>query len=95
MAELRERAEYYASSVLYKIAAEKLESIIMENRYKILCIRADLERAIGQIPDDEARLIARLRVINGLGWEEIGRAVCADRTTVSKKYARIIGAAYG
>ena len=52
--------------------------------------RARIERFIDGIEDSDIRLIVRLRHINCMTWEDIGRELGYDRTSVSKKYYRFI-----
>lgn len=48
--------------------------------------RRKIERFIAKIKDAEMRLIIRLRCINNMHWQEIGREIGLERTTVSKKF---------
>ena len=65
-----------------------LEEMIMQNLYKITSERVKLEKIMSLIKDDEMRLVARLRVIAGRPWEEIGLLVRVDRSSLSKKYMK-------
>jgi len=107
MTELRDKITYFgASSVLhgtknnatgrdrfadFMVDVENLESTMLENIHKIIRERQKLERAIGKIDDDEARLLLRLRLINGLSWEKIGNTLNTDRTNASRKFRKILG----
>ena len=45
---------------------------------------------IEEIEDDEIRVIARLRLIQNLKWEEIGRKVNLDRSVCYRKLNKIL-----
>jgi len=102
MREIREKAIYIWGSWLsncaggkwdkrdrymdYMILLEELEEAMLLNMHKIMRERLKLEKAIGKIGDTEMRLIARLRVINGLSWERIGEEVNTERSAAAKKF---------
>jgi hypothetical protein len=65
-----------------------LEAIQSANLRRIQRERERIEKYIGEIEDGETRLIMRLRHVNGMTWEGIGRELNADRRTVSRKYYR-------
>jgi hypothetical protein len=103
IAEMRERAEYYACSVLshapkgrgrgnavedYLAAKERLESRILENLLGTVRKRLQIEKMFAGIEDDEARCIARMRFTKGRGWEEIGERLYMDARTARRKLQR-------
>ena len=49
-----------------------------------------IENIIDSIDDPEIRLIARLRYIDNLKWEQIGKEVNLDRSVCSKKLNKYI-----
>lgn len=49
-----------------------------------------IEGIIDKIEDIEVRAIARMRFINNMKWEEIGKELCLERTTCSKKLRKYI-----
>lgn len=65
---------------------EKLNRKI--ERYMDELIR--IEDIIEQIDDDEIRLMARMRFIKCMKWEDIGEKVHLDRTVCSRKVRKYI-----
>ncbi|MDR1703637.1 MAG: DnaD domain protein [Clostridiales bacterium] len=70
----------------YAVKKAALEEKIFENKEKIIDEYTRLETAIGAVEDPEARMILRLRIIDGLGWEEIGEELHMHRTTAMRKF---------
>ena len=65
---------------------EKLNRKI--DRYMDELIR--IEGIIEQIEDNEVRLMARMRFIKCMKWEDIGQQVHLDRTVCSKKVRKYL-----
>lgn len=65
---------------------ELLEDELNYALRKLQYERRKIERFISEIEDAEIRLIVRLRCINNMNWESIGREIGVERTTVSKKF---------
>ena len=49
-----------------------------------------IEGIIDKIEDIEVRAIARMRFINNMKWEDIGKELCLERTTCSKKLRKYL-----
>ena len=49
-----------------------------------------IENIIDKIEDSEIRIIARMRFINNMKWEDIGAELNQDRTTCSKKLRKYL-----
>lgn len=68
-----------------------MEIDLLKNKLKDLSdAKESMEQFIEAIPDAEIRLICRLRCMEGLPWEMIGRKMHMERTTVSKKIRRYL-----
>lgn len=63
-----------------------IEDLINYSLRKLQYERKRVEEFLGTIEDAELRLIMRLRVVNNMKWEDIGREIGMERTTVSKKF---------
>lgn len=74
----------------YAVEIADLESKISLNIQKCWYEIRNLERYISDIDDCEIRQIIRLRHINGMTWDEIGKELNMHRTTISKKYRDFI-----
>lgn len=72
------------------IAKEALEAGIAENMHKLLQERMRIEGYLNKILDLDSRLITRLRLVNGLSWEEIGEKIHMDRRTAARKYRQAV-----
>lgn len=70
----------------YAVELAEIEELINLELKRLYIVRAKIERYIETIDDDEIRLIIRLRAINNMNWEDIGREVGMDRRTASRKY---------
>ncbi len=70
----------YASNVLM------LEDIISYGLKKLQYKRKQIEYFINSVEDAELRAIMRLRAINNMKWEDIGKELNMDRRTVSRKF---------
>lgn len=71
----------------------KREKLVEKLNRKIEKYVDELERIEGiieQIDDDEIRLMARLRFIKCMKWEDIGEQVHLDRTVCSKKVRKYL-----
>ena len=71
----------------------KKEELIERLNLKIAKYTEELvriENIIERIDDEEARVIARLRFVQCLKWEEIGERVHLERTTCAKKLKKYI-----
>lgn len=69
---------------------ETYESLIEEQTKELLKSKIELEKAINEIPDDTARLIAKYKYIDLLSWSEIGRKMNYDRTSVYRYLKRFL-----
>ena len=71
-----------------RLAQKKIQLLEMLN--KTLEEKIDAEIAIqafiNRVEDEEIKTIITYRCIDLMGWDEIGRELHADRTTVSKKF---------
>lgn len=63
-----------------------LESMLYYSLKKLQMKRQEIESFFQTIEDPELRLIMRMRTVNNMKWEEIGRELGMERTTVSKKF---------
>ena len=70
---------------LYEMLTETLEKKIDAE----IAIRAFIDR----VEDEEIKTIIELRCIYQESWEDIGRELHADRTTVSKKFRAFLKSA--
>lgn len=80
------------SAPVEELAIKKLqlENQIYEYMILILEEKQKIEKFIETIPDSKLRTIVRLRNIDLMSWEEIGKFMELDRKTVSKKYNEYI-----
>lgn len=76
------------SNPVEKVAMKKLQlkNRIAENMLVILEQKEKIERYVETIPDSQIRTIIRLRNIDLMSWEAIGKFMGLDRKTVAKKY---------
>lgn len=70
----------YVSNVLM------LEDIISYGLKKLQYKRKQIEDFINSVEEAELRAIMRLRAINNMKWEDIGKELNMDRRTVSRKF---------
>lgn len=69
------------------------EHLIEEQTQELLKAKIQAEKEINEIPDETARLIAKMRYIDLKSWSEIGKVLNYDRTAVYrrlKKYSKKI-----
>ena len=80
------------NSIVERLALKKIElqNKIYENMILILSEKQKIEKFIETIPDSQIRTIIRLRNIDLMSWENIGRFMDLDRKTVSLKYNKFI-----
>ena len=67
------------------------EHLLEEQTKELLKAKIQAEKEINEIPDEMARLIAKMRYIDMKSWSEIGNALNYDRTAVYrrlKKYSK-------
>ena len=69
----------------YVLEKERIEKEIEYYKAKIQRDRKKVDAYINKAPYPECDII-RYRVINGLGWYEIGALFGVDRRTVSRKF---------
>lgn len=67
-----------------------LELKLMESYDRLAGKRKEAEEFIESIEDGEMRLIVRMRFLEHKRWEEIGRELGMERTTVSKKFRQFV-----
>lgn len=72
--------------VTYVDDVRTLENMLQYSLKKLQYKRKQVENFIDNIENAELRLIIRLRSINGMKWDDIGREVNMDRRTVSRKF---------
>jgi hypothetical protein len=63
-----------------------LEGLLQYNLSKLQKEKQKAEEFIENVSDAQTRLIIRLRVVNNMKWEDIGKELGYERTTVSKKF---------
>lgn len=80
------------NSIVERLALKKIElqNKIYENMILILTEKQKIENFIETIPDSQIRTIIRLRNIDLMSWENIGKFMDLDRKTVSSKYNKFI-----
>lgn len=80
------------NSIVERLALKKIElqNKIYENMILILTEKQKIEKFIETIPDSQIRTIIRLRNIDLMSWENIGKFMDLDRKTVSSKYNKFI-----
>lgn len=64
----------------------EVDKIIKGKISEIRLTIAEIEHFILNIEDSETRLIIEYRCVQCLKWEDIGKLLECDRTTVAKKY---------
>jgi len=74
---------------------EKLIEKLIKKLEKYIEELNRIENFIENIDDPEIRTIARLRYIDNLKWEDIGKQVHLDRSVCSKKLTKYVGENYG
>ena len=74
----------------YYIKKDKL----IDKLSKKLCLYVDelmrIEMIIDKIEDDEIRIMSRMRFVQNMSWEEIGKEMHLDRTVCSKKVRKYL-----
>ena len=78
---------FITAAILVEKLNKKLEKYIEE--------LSRIENIIDTIDDPQIRIIARLRLIDNLNWEDIGRKVFLDRTVCYRKLKKCLGEIYG
>lgn len=73
----------------YAERKDSLEKEIVYYQEKLLKDRAVLEEYISSAPYPECDII-RYRVINGMGWADIGDLLSMDRRTAARKFRRYV-----
>ena len=68
----------------------ELKDLWIEARVSALEEYIKIEQYITSVDDSEIRLIMRLRFLDLKDWEDIGKQLNYDRTTVSKKLRRYL-----
>ena len=76
--------------VKYVLKKEELVERLNQKIAKYTEELVRIENIIERIDDEEARVIARLRFVQCLKWEEIGERVHLERTTCAKKLKKYI-----
>ena len=74
----------------YFLKKQKLIEKLNKKLEKYIDELTRIENIIDSIDDPEIRLIARLRYIDNLKWEQIGKEVNLDRSVCSKKLNKYI-----
>lgn len=67
----------------------RLEAMIEYSYDQLTKRREEAENFINSIEDSEMRLIIRMRTFDNMKWEDIGRELGMERTTVSKKFNKL------
>lgn len=83
MPKIKKTDDMYAK---YMEGINNLEETLYCTLAKLQEEREQTEKLLGEIKDPEARIIARLRVINNMNWGEIGQQLNMDRRTASRKF---------
>lgn len=68
------------------IAMQEINELYEIKLKELYVVRGRIERYINTVEDDRERLIIRLRCINNMEFEDIGRELGYERTTISKIY---------
>lgn len=68
------------------IAIQEIDSLYEIKLRELYVVRGRIERYINAIEDERERLVIRLRCINNMDWEDIGREMGYHRTRVSQIY---------
>lgn len=74
----------------YYLKKEKLLEKLNNKIEKYIEELNRIESIIDKIEDIEVRAIARMRFINNMKWEDIGKELCLERTTCSKKLRKYL-----
>lgn len=77
---------------LEKLTEKRLEliNLYIEQRVTALEEYLKIERFISAVEDSEIKLIMRYRFLDLKQWDEIGKELHSDRTTVSKKMRKYL-----
>ena len=76
--------------VEYVEESKRLDDILNYSLRTLQKKRAEIEKFICGIKDNETRLIVRLRCINNMDWIDIGEELGMERTTASKKFYKYL-----
>ncbi len=68
----------------------RLRDKLRRKSKQLIIEKEKMEKFIYTIDDIENRTIVRLRAVNNLTWEEIGKILHCDRRTASRRYYTII-----
>ena len=68
----------------------KLKNKLTKNKTKLVSDKIEIENYISRIDDIELRLIVRMRNIDFMSWQEIGKKLNMDRTTASRRYHKLV-----
>lgn len=79
----------------YFMKKQKLVEKLNKKLEKYIEELSRIENFIDTIDDPEIRIIARLRFIDNLNWENIGRKVHLDRSVCYRKLKKCLGEIYG
>ena len=74
----------------YTLKKEYLEGKLKQAKAKYETEFKRITGIIEQIDDPEIQGIARMRLINNMNWEDIGKKVNLERTTCAKKLKKYI-----
>lgn len=72
------------------VRLEQLACRLEAQLERCLDIRAQVERAIQAVGDEQQRRILQLRYIRGLTWEKIGRALMLDERWVRRLHTKAL-----
>lgn len=68
------------------VAIREIEELYEIKLRELYLVRSRIERYINRVDNDTERLIIRLRCVNNMRWEDIGRELGYHRTRVSQIY---------
>lgn len=86
MSDMPRGGEAKEASFEYVNQVMELEDLLNYSLRKLQYQRRKVEEFLNTVEDAELRLIMRLRAVNNMRWEDIGRELGMERTTVSKKF---------
>lgn len=78
--------EFRDPNLEYVNSVMELEDMINYGLKKLQCQRKKINDFIESVGDPELRLIMRLRAINNMNWDDIGKEVGMDRRTAARKF---------
>ena len=67
-----------------------LRTAIEANRKRCIKEEAEIEKWLSILVNSETRILLRLRLIEGLHWDAIGDKMGYEKSTVRKKFGRIV-----